>query len=192
MLNGEARRSALILHQTPGWRWRRELCLTERSQQRQSGATTKAWRRLPARQRQTRVRHRQSTCEKQCQNWRETLAGEATLDACEALSGHVQRALPVLHGEAGSSCGWHCPARAGGTARRVRVAPPERDPRGSGQHCFKELGRQRSCSAKRHAGSTAWRCADGSVRASAVAPPGSIVWTSAGSTARKQHLDECG
>ena len=117
MLNGEARRSALILHQTPGWRWRRELCLTERSQQRQSGATTKAWRRLPARQRQTRVRHRQSTCEKQCQNWRETLAGEATLDACEALSGHVQRALPVLHGEAGSSCGWHCPARAGCTAR---------------------------------------------------------------------------
>ena len=56
----------------------------------------------------TRVRHRQSTCERQCQNWRETLAGEATLDACEASSGHVQRALPELHGK-----GW-----------RVRVAPP--------------------------------------------------------------------
>ena len=26
-LNGEARRAASILHQTPGWRWRRELCL---------------------------------------------------------------------------------------------------------------------------------------------------------------------
>ena len=25
-----------------------------------------------------------------------------------------------------------------------------------------------------------------------VAPPGSIVWTSAGGTARKLHLDECG
>ena len=53
----------------------------------------------------TRVRHRQSTCEEQCQNWRETLACEATLDACEAWSG--ARALEV-HGN-----GW-----------RVRVAPP--------------------------------------------------------------------
>ena len=172
MLNGEARRAASILHQTPGWRWRRELCLTERSQQRQSGPTTKAWRRLPARQRQTRVRHRQSTCEEQCQNWRETLAGEATLDACEASSGHVHRALPELQGER--------EARAGGTARRVRVAAPERDPRGSGQHCFKELGRQRSCSAKRHAGSTAWKHAGGCVK------------TSAGGTARQHCQSECG
>ena len=183
MLNGEARRAASILHQTPGWRWRRELCLTERSQQRQSGPTTKASRRLPARQRQTRVRHRQSTCEKQCQNWRETLAAEATLDACEASSGHVHRALPELQGK-----GWR---GAGGTARRVRVAPPERDPRGSGQHCFKEPGRQRSCNAKRHAGSIAWKQVAASERVR-VAPPDSIVWTSAGSTARKQHLDECG
>ena len=29
MLQGEAGRTASILHQTPGWRWRRELCLTE-------------------------------------------------------------------------------------------------------------------------------------------------------------------
>ena len=116
MLNGEARRAASILHQTPGWRWRRQLCLTERSQQRQSGPTTKAWRRLPARQRQTRVRHRQSTCEEQCQNWRETLASEATSDACEASSGHVHRALPELQGE-GGACGWHRQARAGCSAR---------------------------------------------------------------------------
>ena len=68
MLNEEARRAASILHQTPGWRWRRELCLTERSQQRQNRPTTKAWRRLPARQRQTRVRHRQSTCTEHCQS----------------------------------------------------------------------------------------------------------------------------
>ena len=89
MLNGEARRAASILHQTPGWRWRRKLCLTERSQQRQSGPTTKAWRRLPARQRH---------------------------DACEASSGHVQRALPELHGK-GGACGWHRQARAGCTVR---------------------------------------------------------------------------
>ena len=41
MLSGEGRRAASILHQTPGWRWRLELCLTERSQQCQSGH--KAW-----------------------------------------------------------------------------------------------------------------------------------------------------
>ena len=39
----EARRAASILHQTPGWRRRRELCVTERTQQCQSGPTTKAW-----------------------------------------------------------------------------------------------------------------------------------------------------
>ena len=125
MLQGEARRTASILHQTPGWRWRRELCLTERSQQCQRGPTTKAWRRLPARQRQTRVRHRQSTCEEQCQNWRETLASEATLDACEASSG----------ARAGSTAGaaWKWEARAGGTRagctawkqQVMRVAPPD-------------------------------------------------------------------
>ena len=174
MLNGEARRAASILHQTPGWRWRwrRKLCLTERSQQRQSGPTTKAWRRLPARQRH---------------------------DACETPSEHLRETVPKLEGNAcrrgqrwtrarhrPGTCREHCQsciermARAGGTARRVRVAPPEQDPRWSGQHCFKELGRQRSCNAKRHAGSTAWRRADGSV------------WTIAGSSARKRHLDEFG
>ena len=45
-----------------------------------------------------------------------------------------------------------------GTAGRVRVAPPERDPRGCGQRCFKELGRQQSCIA-RSAGSTTWTSA---------------------------------
>ena len=71
MLRGEARQTASILHQTLGWRWRRELCLTERSQQCQSGPTTKAWRRLPARQRH---------------------------DACETPSEHLRGALPELHG----------------------------------------------------------------------------------------------
>ena len=108
LLQGEGRRTASILHQTPGWRWRRELCLTERSQQCQSGPTTKAWRRLLARQRQTRVRHRQSTCEEQCQNWRETLASEATLDACEASSG--------ARAESTAGAAWKWEARAGCTA----------------------------------------------------------------------------
>ena len=117
MLNGKARRAASILHQTPGWRWRRELCLTERSQQLQSGPTTKAWRRLPARQRQTRVRHRQSTCEEQCQ--------KLERDACQR--GNVGRMRGIVRaraqstaraaGEKGGACGWHRQARAGCTAR---------------------------------------------------------------------------
>ena len=126
MLSEEAQRAASILHQTPGWRWRRKLCLTERTQQCQSGPTTKAWfhdrcHRVDSDACRgsnvtTRVRHRQSTCKKQCQNWTETLAGEAPLDACEASSGHVQRALPQLRGK-GGACGWHRQARAGCTAR---------------------------------------------------------------------------
>ena len=99
-------------------------------------------KRLPARQRWTRARHRPGTCKEHCQE---------------------------LHGK-----GW-----------RVRVAPPERDPRGSGQHCFKELGRQRSCSAK---DTRAAPLEDAQMAASElvrVAPPGSTVWTSAGSTARE-------
>ena len=133
MLQGEARRTASILHQTPGWRWRRELCLTERSQQCQSGPTTKAWRRLPARQRQTRVRHRQSTCEEQCQNWRETLASEATLDACEASSG----------ARAGSTAGaaWKWEARAGGTAWKHAGRCVKASAGGTArQHCQSECG----------------------------------------------------
>ena len=164
MLNGEARRAASILHQTPGWRWRRELCLTERSQQRQSGptTTTKAWRRLPARQRQTRVRHRQSTCEKQCQNWRETLADEATLDACEASSGHVHRALPELQGKR--------VARAGGTARTRST----REWTALFQRTWKSTKLQRQETCGQH-----WKHAGCCVRASA------------GGTARQHRLDEC-
>ena len=174
MLSEDAQRAASILHQTPGWRWRRKLSLTERAQQCQSGPTTR--RRLPARQRQTRVRHCQSTCEEQCQNWRETLAGEATLDACEASSGHVRGALPELHGK-GGACGLHRQNKihAGvdsivsksladngvATPRDMRAAP---------------LGDAEMAASER-------------VR---VAPPDSVVCTSAGSTARKQHLDECG
>ena len=103
--------------------------------------------------------------------WTETLAGEATL-------GRV-RGTVWARAESTARAAWKRWRVRVAPPGGVRVAPPERDPRGSGQHCFKELGRQRSCSAKRQ-GSTAWRRADGSVRASA------------GSTARKRHLDECG
>ena len=119
MLSGEARRAASILHQTPGWRWRRELCLTERTQQCQSGPTTKAWfhDRCNRVDRDafwrynfaTSVRHRQSTCEKQCQR--------PERNACRR--GNVgTRAWHRL-----GTCGKHCQscmervARAGGTAR---------------------------------------------------------------------------
>ena len=157
MLRREARRAASILHQTPGWQWRRKLCLTPgwalvdglvpRSMQ------SSGQRRLPARQRHDAY---ETPSE---------LQGRSSAEGwSEAPSGHVRRALPELQGKEG----------------RWPVAPPERDPRGSGQHCFKELGRQRSCNAKEHAGSTAWGRADGSVRASA------------GGTARKRHVDECG
>ena len=114
MLRGEARRTASILHQTPGWRWRRELCLTELSQQWQSGPPPRPGDACQRGIVTTRVRHRQSTCGEQCRNWRATLASEATLDACEASSG----------ARAGSTAGaaWKWEARAGVTARRVRVA----------------------------------------------------------------------
>ena len=66
-----------------GWRWRRELCLTERSQQCQSGPR-------PG-----------STID--AIEWTVTPAGEAT-------SGRVFAALPEMQGELhgkGGACGWH-------------------------------------------------------------------------------------
>ena len=159
MLQEEARRTASILHQTPGWRWRREPCLTERLQQCQSGLTTKAWRRLPARQRH---------------------------DACETPSGHLRGAVPKLERNAcqrgnvgrmrgivrgmcgkhcwscmemGGACGWHSQARAGCTARTALEA--------------RRLMRQRQSGWHRQTASS------GRVR---VAPPGSDTWTSAEST----------
>ena len=122
------------------WRWRRKLCLGLGGR---PGSTIDAF------------------------EWTETHAGEATLDACEAPSGCVGRALPELHGKGG----------------RVRVAPPEREPRGSGQHCFKELGRQR-CGRHRLETRRWQRQSECGWHRQAA--------SSAGSTARKRHLDECG
>ena len=137
MLSGEARRAASILHQTSGWRCRRELWLTERTQQCQSGpTTTKAW------------------FHDRC--------NRVDRDACVAPSGHLRKALPELHGKGGVRL-----APPG----RVRVAPPEphrswnkseRDPRGCGQR-WRELGRQQSCIARRHAGSTARKRASSTI-----------------------------
>ena len=169
MLSEEAQQAASILHQTPGWRWRRKCCLTERTQQCQSGPTTEAWFHV----RCNRVDSdacRESNVTTRVRNSVKALARSSAKgwrSACRR--GNVGRVR---------TCGEHCQscmervAGAGGTAGRARVAPPEQDPRGSGQHCFKELSRQRSCNAKRHAGSTVWGRADG--------------------TARQHRLDECG
>ena len=142
MRSVEARQAASILHQTPGWRWRRELCLTERSQQRQSGPTTKAW----FHDRCNRVDSdacrggNVATCVRDtvraparssAKDRRETLAGEATL----------RRVRGTVWARAEST------ARAAWKGWRVRVAPPEphrswnrseRDPRGCGQR-WREL-----------------------------------------------------
>ena len=116
MLSGEARRTASILHQTPGWRWRRELCLTERSQC-QSGPTTEAWRRLPA-------RHRHDACETPSEHLRGAVP-KLERNACQR--GNVGRMRGIVRGtcgehcrscmEMGGACGWHRQARAGCTAR---------------------------------------------------------------------------
>ena len=121
MLSGEARRAASILHQTPGWRWRRELCLTERSQQPQSGPTTKAWFHDRCNQVDrdvcrrgnvtTRVRDTvRAPARSSAGDRRETLAGEATL----------RRVRGTVWARAEST------ARAAWKGWRVRVAPPGR------------------------------------------------------------------
>ena len=141
MLRGEARRTASILHQTPGWRWRRELCLTERSQQCQSGPTTKAWRRLPARQ-------RHDACETPSEHLRGAVQ-KLERNACQR--GNVRGIVRGTCGEhcrscmeMGGPCGWHRQARAGvdsivskdmqaaplgstqvAASKGVRVAPPD-------------------------------------------------------------------
>ena len=127
MLQGEARRTASILHQTPGWRWRRKLCLTERTQQCQSGPTTKALvprsmqssgqRRLPARQ-------RHDACETPSEHLRGAVP-KLERNACRR--GNVGRMRGIARGtcvehcrscmEMGGACGWHRQARAGCTAR---------------------------------------------------------------------------
>ena len=169
-MQGEARRTASILHQTPGWRWRRELCLTERTQQCQSGPTTKAWfhdrcnrvdrdacRRGNV---MTRVRHRQSTLR--------GAVPQLERNACRR--GNVGRMRGIVRG----TCGEHC-----GSCMEI------------GGACGWLVSKNLEGNAKRHAGSI------GSTQVAAseperVAPPDGVVWTSAGSTARKRHLGECG
>ena len=133
MLCGEARRAASILlqtHRTCRRRTgcsgvRRKLCLTERTQQCQRVPSTKAW----------------------------------FHDRCNRVDSDGCR-----RGNVGKRVGDTVRARARSTARdarraawkgwRVRVAPPERDPRGCGQR-WRELGREQG-TARRRAGSTTW------------------------------------
>ena len=180
MLRGEARRTASTLHQTPGWRWRRELCLTERSQQCQSGPTTKAWRRLPARQ-------RHDACETPSEHLRGAVP-KLERNACRR--GNVGRMRGIVRGtcgehcrscmEMGGACGWHRQAR--GCTARTRST---REWTALFQRTWKTTPRDMRAAPL---GSTQL-AASKRVR---VAPPDGIVWTCAGSTARKRHLDECG
>ena len=95
-----------------GWRWRRELCLTERSQQCQSGPTTKALRRLPA-------KHRRDACETPSEHLRGAVP-KLERNACQR--GNVGRMRGIVRGmcgehcrscmEMGGACGWHRQARA--------------------------------------------------------------------------------
>ena len=195
MLSEEAQRAASILHQTPGWRWRRELCLTERTQQCQSGPTTKAWfhdrcNRVDSDACRgsnvtTRVRNTvRAPARSSARNRRETLAGEATL----------RRVRGTVWARAESI------ARAAWKGWRVRVAPPG----ACGLHRQNKIHAgvdsivSKSLADNGVATPRDMRAAplgDTQMAASErvrVAPPGSIVWTSAGSTARKHHLDECG
>ena len=154
-------------------RWRRKLCLTERSQQRQSGPTTKAWRRLPARQRH---------------------------DACETPSEHLREAVPKLErnacrrGNVGrmarhrpGTCKEHCQSCME-KGWRVRVAPPGV----CGLHRQKEI----------HAGVdsiVSKNLADNGIatpRDMRARPLGDAQMAASGrvrgGTARKRRLDECG
>ena len=183
MQSGEARRAASILHQTPGWRWRRELCLTERSQ-RQSGPTTKAWfhdrcNRVDSDACQrgnvaTRVRDTVGApARRSARDRRETLPGEAPSRRVRGTVWARAESTARVYGK-GGACGW--PRWGASGLHRQNVADLGTDLNEihvdvdsvgeSGQHCFKELGRQRSCIARRHAGSTARRCV------------GSTIWTS--------------
>ena len=161
MLNVEAGRTASILHQTPGWRWRRELCLTERSQQRQSMPTTQAWfhdrcnrvdsdacRRGNV---TTRVRDTvRAPARSSAGDRRETLAGEATVRRVRGTVGTLagEATLRRVRGTVGAR-----PERTASAAWkgwRVRVAPPERDPvlfqrtwQTTELHCQETRGQQR-------------------------------------------------
>ena len=164
MLQGEVGRTASFLHQTLGWRWRRKLCLTERTQQCQSGPIKKA------------LFH--DRCNR------------VDSDACRG--GNVGRMRGIVRGtcgehcrscmEMGGACGWHRQARAGCTARtrstrewttlfqRTWKTTP-RDMRAALE--ARRLLRQSQCGWHRQTASS------GRVR---VAPPGSDIWTSAEST----------
>ena len=184
----EARRAASILHQTPGWRWRRKLCLTERTQQRQSGPWWKVWfhDRCNRVDRDacrggnvvTRVRHRQSTCEKQCQR--------LGRNACRR--GNVGRVRGTVLGMCGEHCAraaWKGRARAGCTARMRST----REWTALFQRNLADNGVAAPRDTREHPLEDAQMAASERVR---VAQPDSVVWTSAGSTARKRYLDECG
>ena len=128
----------------PGWRWRRELCVTERSKQCQSGPTTcetpfralagssaeTGEKRLPARQRWTHARHRSgaragSTAEA-AWKWEARAGGTAGTRSTREWTALFQKTrgqhrLEARRPPRRSGSGWH---RQTAMSERVRVAPP--------------------------------------------------------------------
>ena len=183
---------------TPGWRWRRKLCLTERTQQCQSGPTTKAWfhdrcnrvdsdacrgSNVTTRVRNTvRALARSST-----RNRRETLVGEATLRRVRGTVWARAESTARAAGESVAREGGTARARAGCTARtrstrewtalflRTWQTTELQRQETCGQHRLgtRRWQRQSECGWHRQAASS------GRVR---VVLPGSDTWTSADST----------
>ena len=131
-----------------------------------------AWRRLPA-------RHRHDACETPSEHLRGAVP-KLKRNACQR--GNVGRMRGIVRG----TCGKHCRScmemgGACGLHRRKEIHA------GVDSIVSKNL----EDNAKRHV------CSTGSTQVAAseperVAPPDNINWTTAGSTARKRHLDECG
>ena len=171
MLQEEARRTASILHQTPGWRWRRELCLTERSQQCQSGPTTKAWRRLPARQRHDA-----------CETPSEPLGGAVPKNGEKRLPARQRWTLAKHRPGHAAGAAWKWEARAGCTARTRSTW----EWTALFQRTWKTTPRD-TCAALEarkllRQSQSGWHRQTASSGRMRVAPPGSDTWTSAEST----------
>ena len=140
MLRGEARRAASILHQTPGWRWRRALCLTERTQQCQSGPTIKGWfhdrcnrvdrdacRRGSVGGVRDTVRARAESSARAAWKGKARAGGTARTRSTREWTALFQRTWQTTELERQGTCGQHRLGTGMAASERVRVAPPGSD-----------------------------------------------------------------
>ena len=171
MLNEEARRAASTLHQTPGWRWRRELCQTERSQQRTEWAHHQGLETLAVEGNVRRVRgHRPGICREAVPKLESNACRRGNVGRMRG----IVRARAQSNARAAGACGWH-------RQNEIHAGVDSIDSRNLADHGV--------AVPKRHAGSTAWGRADGSVRASAGKHrQEAITWTSADSPLKLDRL----